>query len=217
MRPKVTVVDYGSGNLFSVQRALERCGAEVLLAQTPADIESAGLLILPGVGAFADGMQGLRARGFIEPIRQHAQAGQPLLGICLGMQMLASSSCEFGQHTGLDLIPGEVVAIPPKTTDGGRQKIPQIGWATLLRPPGRPDWTGSLLADAGPQAAMYHVHSFYFRPNDAANLLAYYNYGGHAITAAVQRANITGLQFHPEKSADDGLRLLAGFLGTGRL
>jgi glutamine amidotransferase len=212
MKPRATIVDYGSGNLLSVERALEHCGAEVLFARTPADIVSADILILPGVGAFADGMQGLRERGFVEPIQQHALSAKPLLGICLGMQMLATSSCEFGEHAGLGLIRGRVVQIPGQTVAGERQKIPQIGWATLKMPPNRSDWSETLLANAGPAASMYLVHSFYFRPDDPADVLANYVYGGHAITAAVKRGNITGVQFHPEKSAKSGLGLLAAFL-----
>ena len=115
---QVTVIDYGIGNLFSVARALEHCGAEVKVSADPAVIEAAPRLVLPGVGAFADGMQGLRERGLVETILRYAASSRPLLGICLGMQMLASVSEEFGEHAGLGLIPGRVVPVPSTTTQG---------------------------------------------------------------------------------------------------
>lgn len=216
MTIEVTVVDYGSGNLFSVERALEHCGAVVKMAHSPAEIDTADLLILPGVGAFADGMQGLRERGFVEPIVRHARAGKPLLGICLGMQMLATRSTEFGTHAGLGLIEGEVVAIPSTTTSGERQKTPRIGWAALHRPAHCDDWAGTVMGAATPNEAMYLVHSFFFRPSDPSHVVSYYDHGGHEITAAVQKGNIAGVQFHPEKSSEAGLRLLANFLANGQ-
>src|SRR6267154_2586768 len=124
MKTKVTVVDYGMGNLLSVRRALEHCGAEVLVTASATDILVAQRLVLPGVGAFADGMAGLAGRGLIEPLLMYTQSGRPLLGICLGMQMLLSVSEEFGEHQGLGLIPGRVIAIPSAGPGGIRRKIP---------------------------------------------------------------------------------------------
>ena len=126
MKPVVTVIDYGVGNLFSVTKALERVGAEVILSSSPDDIANAQRLVLPGVGAFADGMRGLAERGLIEPIKRFAASGRPFLGICLGMQMMLDSSEEFGNHDGLGLIPGRVVAIPSIGAHGVH-KIPHIG------------------------------------------------------------------------------------------
>ena len=128
MSISVTVIDYGVGNLLSVSRALEHCGAQVDLADNPAQIARAHRLVLPGVGAFKDGMDGLRERALVEPIRQYASGGRPLLGICLGMQLLLDVSEEFGAHEGLGLIPGRVAAIPATTADGVPHKIPHIGW-----------------------------------------------------------------------------------------
>ncbi|MBI5720028.1 MAG: imidazole glycerol phosphate synthase subunit HisH [Burkholderiales bacterium] len=210
---KVTVVDYGIGNLFSVGRALQACGAEVVFAADTAGVSGAGHLVLPGVGAFAGGMQGLRERGLVEPIRKHALAGRPLLGICLGMQMLATSSEEFGQHEGLDLIPGRVLAMPADHAPpgSGSLKIPAIGWRQL-RPGPRGEWQGTPLAGCEPGTSTYFVHSFHVVPDDEAHLLASYAYGGHRITAAIGKGRIFGTQFHPEKSGAAGLKILQAFL-----
>ncbi|MDM4767514.1 imidazole glycerol phosphate synthase subunit HisH [Pelomonas sp. SE-A7] len=210
-RPIVTVIDYGSGNLFSVARALEHVGAEARLSHGPAEIEQAERLLLPGVGAFEDGMQGLRERGLIEAIRRYASSGKPLLGICLGMQMLASVGEEFGVHEGLGLIPGRVVPVPAVDLDGSAQKIPHIGWADLS--PAAPGaWQDSIFAGTAEGSSVYLVHSFQFRPDDEANRLADCFYGGHRIAAAVRSGRIVGCQFHPEKSGEAGLALLRAFV-----
>lgn len=210
-RTPVTVVDYGIGNIYSVSRALERCNAEVTLSADPAHIEAAPRLVLPGVGAFSDGMQGLRERGLIEPIRRYARTGKPLLGICLGMQMLASGSSEFGDHEGLGLIPGRVLPVPDTSTSGQPQKIPHIGWNGLLAPPGV-DWGASVLDGTPEDTAVYLVHSFAVLPDDPAHRLADCLYGGHRIAAAIRSGHIVGCQFHPEKSGEAGLAILARFL-----
>ncbi len=207
----VTIVDYGIGNLLSVSRALERCGAEVSFATDAAQIEGAQRLVLPGVGAFANGMQGLRERGLVEPLRRYAASGRPLLGICLGMQMLASTSEEFGEHEGLGLIPGRVVPVPVLDTQGLALKSPHIGWGALA-PSALADWRQSVLATTAPGTPMYLVHSFHVVPDSPADLLAHCDHGGHAITAAIRRGQVTGLQCHPEKSGEAGLAVLAEFL-----
>jgi len=212
MRPRVTLVDYGSGNLYSVTRALEHAGADVHLSHDAAEIEGADRLLLPGVGAFADGMDGLRARGLIEPIQRFATSGRPLLGICLGMQMLASCSEEFGEHEGLGVIPGRVVPVPATDVEGSPQKIPHIGWAELL-PWREGAWAGSPLDRIMPGTAAYLVHSFHFLPEDERDGLAVCQYGGHRITAAVRHGAVVGFQFHPEKSGPAGLKLLTAYLG----
>ncbi len=209
--PIVTIVDYGSGNLLSVARAIEHIGATARLSNDAAEIEGAERLLLPGVGAFAYGMQGLRERNLIEPIRRYSASGQPLLGICLGMQMLASVSEEFGEHEGLGLIPGRVVSVPSQNIDGSTQKIPHIGWAGLC--PAQPGgWTGTIFEGTAEFTSVYLVHSFHFEPNNAADRLADCFYGGHRITAAVRSGRTIGCQFHPEKSGKAGLALLSAFL-----
>jgi len=175
--------------------------------------ERAERLVLPGVGAFAGGMAGLRERGLVEPIRRYAASGRPLLGICLGMQMLATASEEFGIHEGLDLIPGRVRAVPDRDTAGRPHKVPHIGW-TALRTPAGASWRESLLADTPEGTSVYLVHSFAVVPDDPAHRLADCEYGGHAVCAAIARGAITGFQFHPEKSGEAGLRILRRFLTT---
>jgi glutamine amidotransferase len=208
---QVTVIDYGIGNLYSVRRALERCGGEVTLTADATQIEVASHLVLPGVGAFADGMLGLRERGLIEPIQRYAASRRPLLGICLGMQMLASVSEEFGRHEGLGLIPGRVVPVPHMTTDGRTQKIPHIGWNGLVPPPDG-DWRDSLLRGTPAGTAVYLVHSYSVIPDDPRHSLADCVYGGHRIAAAIRCGRVEGCQFHPEKSGEAGLGMLAQFL-----
>lgn len=210
----VTIVDYGSGNLLSVARALEHIGATARLSHDPAEIEAAQRLLLPGVGAFEDGMQGLREHGLIEPIRRYAASNRPLLGICLGMQMLASVGEEFGEHEGLGIIPGRVVEVPAVDVTGAAQKIPHIGWADLS--PAEPDcWAGTIFEGIREGTSVYLVHSYQFVPADPAHRLADCFYGGHRIAAAVHAGRTIGCQFHPEKSGEAGLSLLAGFLGMG--
>ena len=210
---KVTVIDYGLSNLLSVRHALEHFGAEVELTGDPAAVLEAGALVLPGVGAFRDGMQGLERLGLIGPIRQKAAAGTPLLGICLGMQMLFDQSEEFGSWQGLGLVPGKVVRIPAEAADGARQKVPHIGWEGLLPAGGRADFAGTVLSGVRPGGECYFIHSYEAKPADEADRLADAMYGGCRVCAAVQRGNVVGTQFHPEKSGPVGLAILEGYLG----
>lgn len=212
MSGRVIVVDYGIGNLLSVVKALQARGGEVELCESPAGVLAADKLLIPGVGAFADGMAELERRGLAEPIRLHAQAGKPLLGICLGMQMLFSESEEFGLHRGLDILPGRVVAIPNQAPDGRWRKTPHIGWNELRLPPGRQNWEGTLLAGIAPGKATYFVHSFAAEPALPETRLADCDHDGFAVSAAVQRGRICGCQFHPEKSGDVGLTIIDNFL-----
>lgn len=211
MRPCVTIVDYGRSNLLSVRRALEACGADVQFASTPAAVRAAGALVLPGVGAFADGMAQLRALGLVEPLCDAARAGTPLLGICLGMQMLLQQSPEGGLTAGLGLIEGEVAPLPARAADGRALKVPNVGWRALRL---------TDAAGAGPLRALavanapevYFVHSYHARPARAQDCAAVIDFGGQAVCAAVQRGNVTGLQFHPEKSGPAGLAILREFV-----
>lgn len=209
----IYVVDYGIGNLYSVARAIERVGGTARLTADPAEIARADRLLLPGVGAFRDGMAGLRRAGVVDAIIAFVASGRPLLGICLGMQMLATESSEYGTHTGLGIIPGRVDAIPAEGLDARRRKVPFIGWADLE--PSRPAaFTGTVLSGMGAEDSVYLVHSFQFLPAEPADLLATYHYDGIPVTAAVARDNITGCQFHPEKSGRVGLQLIARFLAA---
>jgi imidazole glycerol-phosphate synthase subunit HisH len=214
MSAKVVIVDYGMGNLFSVQRALEAAGAQVTVSGDAGVIGEAAKLILPGVGAFGGGMAGLRERGLVEPVRQYARSGRPLMGICLGMQMLADASEEFGEGEGLHLLPGRVVAVPARGTDGAALKIPNIGWRSLEPSPAA-KWSETPLASTAAGTSVYLVHSFHFVPDDPRHVIAYCTYGGHRITIGVAAGNVVGFQFHPEKSGPAGLAILEQFLTAG--
>jgi glutamine amidotransferase len=209
--PIVTVIDYGLGNLFSVSRALERCGAEVRLTKNPAEVASAEKLVLPGVGAFADGMQGLRDLGLIDPIRDYAARGKYLLGICLGMQMLFERGLEFGDHEGLGLLKGKVKQIPLQTIDGKINKVPHIGWNSISSSFDLP-WEKSILDGVPTGEFFYFVHSYAPDPEDNKCRLADATYGGHSVSAVVRQGNIYGCQFHPEKSGPAGLKIITNFI-----
>lgn len=212
MSIKITVVDYGIGNIFSVLRALEHAGSTPELSSDPDEIRSADRVVLPGVGAFANGMEGLRSRNLVEPLREFAKSGKPLLGICLGMQMLVDESEEFGTHQGLGLIPGKVVAIEARDEDGKRLKIPHIGWSPLTAP--NADWSGSPLRDVPEGSSAYFVHSFTVVPASDESRLADTTYGDCRISAAVRKDNVSGCQFHPEKSGEVGLRIIRNFVNS---
>lgn len=210
MSTSVTVIDYGIGNLLNTVRALEHCGAVVKVIQkADAGGGNADRLILPGVGAFGDGMRELRDRGFDDLIRRFAATGRPFLGICVGMQVMFDASEEMGEHTGLGLLAGRVLAVSPTGVDGKPHRVPHIGWRQLL--PTR-DWRSSLLAGVGPGERTYFIHSFSVHPTNEAVRLADVDYDGYRICAAVSEGNLHGCQFHPERSADVGLRILSRFI-----
>jgi imidazole glycerol-phosphate synthase subunit HisH len=203
---RVVVVDYGIGNLHSVVKALRHEGADVVVSSEPSDVQHAERLVLPGVGAFADGMEGLRTRGLVEPVLEFAATGRPLLGICLGMQLLLAESVEFGHHKGLGIIEGTVTLIPKAP---GR-KVPHIGWNRIF--PVGTSWTGTPLERLEPQTMMYFVHSYTAEPAHEEHRLADADYAGARISAAVCKGNVVGTQFHPEKSGTSGLAVLARYL-----
>lgn len=207
---KITIVDYGIGNLLSVQRSLEFCGASVTVSDNPKTILESSRLILPGVGAFGNAMTALAERNLIEPIQEVALRGKPLMGICLGMQLLLSESLEFGQTQGLNLIPGNVVPIKNYAINGQQLRVPHIGWSSLT-PCFDGGWQHPLLKGNMEGDAMYFVHSFMSIPNNPSSCLVKCDYGGNDIPAIIERENIFGCQFHPEKSGEAGLRLLRSF------
>ena len=209
--PEVTVIDYGVGNLLSVQRGLEHCGAKVTLTADPEKIVSASRVVLPGVGAFRNGMLALEGLGLVPVIRELALRETPLLGICLGMQLLLEVSEEFGVTEGLGLIAGRVIPVPTQTLAGTRQKIPHIGWSALQLPQASAGWEKTLMQDNREGEAAYFVHSFMAVPTDPAHRIADCLYGGHLIAATIGRDQITGCQFHPEKSGEFGLKILRRF------
>jgi glutamine amidotransferase len=210
--PEVVVIDYGAGNLLSVQRGLEHCGARVNVTASPTDILAAKRVVLPGVGAFGSAMEALELLGLVAIIRELAYRQTPLLGICLGMQLMLDESEEFGLTAGLGLIPGRVIPVPAETLAGESQKIPHIGW-TALQPSGSSSsWENTLLHDIRSGESTYFVHSFMAVPFDTAHRIADCEYGGHKIPAIIGRGKITGCQFHPEKSGGVGLKILRRFI-----
>lgn len=215
MTRRVTVVDYGLGNLFSVSRALEQVGASPQITDTAAGIDAAASLVLPGVGAFADGMRGLQGRGLVEPLRRYGASGRPLLGICLGMQLLFESSEEFDAAEGLGLIAGRVVQIPHASPDGRARKVPHIGWNELRLAGSRRDWAHTPLAAVTPGTPVYFVHSFTAAPAEPSARIADADHDGCLVSAAVGRDALFGCQFHPEKSGPSGLRILESFVRLG--
>ncbi len=195
----IAIIDYGAGNLFSVKNALDFLGLENVITKNPDDLRSADRLILPGVGAFADAMRMLNESGLVEVIREEVHK-KPLLGICLGMQMLFEKGYEFGETVGLGLIKGCVKLMEPE----GNLAIPHIGWNELEKNEDCP-----LLAKCGEGEYVYFVHS-YAAQCDSKNVAAYCDYG-MKVPALVFEGNVYGAQFHPEKSGETGLNILRCF------
>lgn len=209
----VTLLDYGMCNMLNVARALESVGATVHVTDSANDAVLAERLVVPGVGAFSECMKAVNALGLGDAIKQFIGSGRPMLGICVGMQILFDSSEEFGDSPGLGILPGRVCAIPDRSENGELQRVPHIGWNHLISSEGGRSWEGSILStfvDSGP--AVYFVHSFAAQPAHLTDRLADCSYGGHRICAAVQRGNVTATQFHPERSGMVGLRMLEQFL-----
>ena len=205
----VTIVDYGRGNLFSLARALEHLGASAAVTSDPAAIASAERLILPGVGAFGDGMDNLRSRGLIEPLKEYAALGRPLLGICLGMQLLLEESDEFGTHAGLGIVPGTVTRFADSPERSW--KVPHVGWSRIS-PAAPSGWDSSALAALPDGERMYFVHSYFAVPAKAEHRLAMTPYAGIDFCSALKAGTVQGVQFHPEKSGERGLCLLKEWL-----
>ena len=197
----VTIIDYGSGNLRSVQKALERIGVEARITDDPNMLAESSRLVLPGVGAFGDAIRAIRSRGLVEPILAHVRADRPFLGICMGLQLLFESDSEGGHHEGLGILSGDVTRF--ELPQG--MKIPHMGWNQVA-------WrNGGATHPAGNDGDhFYFVHSYVARPRDAAVIAATSDYGGD-FCAAVARGRLFATQFHPEKSQTAGMELLRTF------
>ncbi len=209
---KIIIIDYGYGNLHSIEKALRFLGEEPIISASPTSLSNTKAIIIPGVGAFGDGMAGLRKNNLIKPIRKFASSGRPILGICLGMQLLLSTSKEFGLHQGLNIIPGQVVRLPAKPKNNSIYKIPHIGWNQLLLPNPDTSWNNTILASVQPREEAYFIHSYAAYPADPKHILAYTEHGGHLVPSVIKKNNIYGCQFHPEKSRAAGLSILKAFL-----
>jgi imidazole glycerol-phosphate synthase subunit HisH len=205
---KISIIDFGAGNLLNVQRAVEYCGHQVNLCTTQEELLSADKIIFPGVGSFPHAVRNLRDNGLFEVI-QEVSTQKPFLGICLGMQLLFSKGQEFEETKGLNLIPGDIVKLPTGSSEHPNV-IPQIGWAEIDKR--NASWENTILKDTPESNAFYFVHSYCAKPKDINTILASYHFGGEDITAAVQKDNIIGTQFHPEKSGGMGLQIIENFL-----
>ena len=201
----IAIIDYGMGNLRSVQKAFERVGHNALITRDPMAIDGASHVVLPGVGAFGDCMANVTRYGLVEPIHRAIQAGKPFLGICVGFQLLFVESEEFGYHKGLGLLRGMVKAIPPSTNGDSAHKIPHMGWNTIrVEKPAPP------LKGIDSDSYVYFVHSYYVEPADYALVSTQTDYG-MSFASSVWKDNIFATQFHPEKSQAIGLHLLKNF------
>ncbi len=202
----IAIIDYGVGNLFSLSSSLTHLGIENQITADPAVLQSASHIILPGVGAFGDAMGKLRATGLIEPLKKEVEGGKPLLGICLGMQILFESGSEYGDHIGLGLLKGHVGALAPELEQAGVSlKIPHMGWNALdIHKPENPLMKYTKAGDC-----VYFVHSF-FAQHCKGDVVASANYGVD-VPGTVARGNVYGCQFHPEKSGKVGLDILRAF------
>lgn len=205
----IAIIDYGMGNLRSVQKAFEKLGFNAKITDNPDDLSNAEKLILPGVGAFKDARDGLEQKGLIEPILKGIRSGKPFLGICLGLQLLFTKSMENGEHDGLNLIPGKVIRFGRTDIPVCPIKIPHMGWNQISLKRDVP-----ILKGVPSDTYMYFVHSYYVCPEEEADIATETDYGIR-FTSMVWRKNIFATQFHPEKSQKHGLTILKNFANLG--
>jgi len=201
----ITIVDLDIGNLQSVANAFHRAGAEISIVRTADAIEDARILILPGVGAFERAMSRLNQHHFGPVVRRHAlERRRPLIGICLGMQLLADRSHEHGEFEGLGIIGGEVIELEPRPPE---YRVPNIGWSAVTAAKPSPMFPAEVDGQS-----FYHVHSYHLVCKDPQDVAATFEFGGRPVVTAIERGNVFGMQFHPEKSQDAGLNLLHSLL-----
>jgi glutamine amidotransferase len=208
---KIAIIDYGVCNLLSVQRAVSKCSHKPLATSCKETILSSNKIILPGVGAFGNGMNALIKLGLDDVIREAEHRQIPILGICLGMQLLMDQSEEFGLVNGLGLISGRVVGLPKISVKGLPMKIPNIGWSKINKDLNQEIWDRTLLKGTNDGSFTYFVHSFMVALNKNKNLLATFDFGGHKIPAVINSGEVYGCQFHPEKSGEVGLGIIREF------
>ena len=207
---KITLIDCGLGNIKSVQRAFEILGSNIKVSSNANDVIQSEKLVLPGVGTFSDGMTGLKKNNLVEPIIKFVKSGKPILGICLGMQLMFEHGEEFGNHNGLGIIKGKVIAIPFKSKAKLIvRKVPHIGWNQLKI---NSQNNLNILNGIHPDDYFYFVHSYMGILSDNNDLLATCCYEGLDIVAGMRRENVIGLQFHPEKSGEKGLKIIQNFI-----
>jgi glutamine amidotransferase len=206
---KIAVVDYGAGNLLSVQRAVEYCGGNAFISSEPNTIIQADKLILPGVGAFKNAMDSLKSTKIAELIKKEVHEGKQLLGICLGMQLLVDESEEFGRNKGLGIIAGKVTKISNRSINGEKLLVPHIGWNSVYCKEKKHD--KKINSSNRDFEDMYFTHSYAVITSNVSDTIATTNYGGIEIAAIIQKDNVVGCQFHPEKSGSAGLNFIKSF------
>ena len=207
----VTIIDYGAGNILSVRRSLELFNANVIVTSKPKEVSSAERLILPGVGAFPAAMRSLCELDLVGAIQDFASSGRPMLAICLGMQLLMETSTEQAETQGLGIVQGRAIRIP-ENHDGKERKVPHIGWNSISPVSTGLRWDRSLLRKTPINAEMYFVHSYVVEPENLADELATSVIDGFTFCSGISKGNVTGFQFHPEKSSTFGLEIMKQFL-----
>lgn len=209
----ITIIDYQISNLFSVKHACDHLGLQAEISSDKQKLLESDAAILPGVGAFGDAMRNLKTLDLIGPVKEFIASGKPFMGICLGLQLLFSESEEFGQHKGLNIIPGKVTKFSAKNTLGKIVKIPQIGWNQIYEQE-KGKWEYSPLAATANHECMYFVHSYYVSPSDKKVVLSLTEYQGIEYCSSIFYKNIFASQFHPEKSGKEGVKIYHDWLKT---
>jgi imidazole glycerol-phosphate synthase subunit HisH len=212
LQKKIVIIDYGLGNLFSVQHVCKHLGFETIVSQDQKDISNADALILPGVGAFGDAITQIRTLDLEMPIKDFVDSGKPFMGVCLGMQLLFSESDEFGSHKGLDIIKGSIKKIPGITSSGNKVRVPQIAWNRIWESKNGIPWKQSPLSTIKNGSYMYFVHSYYAAPAKTSVILTETEYEGLTYCSSVIQNNVFATQFHPEKSAEEGIEIYRNWL-----
>lgn len=206
-QPTLAIVDYGMGNLFSVLQAFGAVGQTAEVTSDPARLAAADGLVIPGVGAFGIAMEVLERTGMADTVRERVAQGVPLVGICLGMQLMMSSSTEFGAHTGLGIIDGDTVALKASPDINAAARIPHVGWSAVHPARTSENWIDTPLDGLAAGGEMYFVHSYYVRPTNPEVVLSLSNYRGVTFCSSLAKGNVFGCQFHPERSGAEGLEI----------
>jgi len=209
MKKKIVIVDFGLGNLFSINEACRYLGYSTIISSDPKIILGASNLILPGIGSFEVAMKQLNKLELIETLTDYVKTGKPIMGVCLGMQLLFEKSTEFGLHKGLGFIKGQVIRFPD-VINNNNIRIPHTGWNKIFKR--EIVWENTPLENTNNESFMYFIHSFYVQPYLKENILTFTTYSGFEFCSSVKKDNIIGFQFHPEKSGKDGLLIYDKFL-----